>query len=204
MQLSVQREPGLRVHREEDPGESSTERTRRPAGSGETALAPFLSRECRPSAVSEELLRPGKGPPEEAGEQHSAHRRSRAAPAPTSLGPGGNPQHRGGHGQRPLPPASLKLPVAPEALGGTLERPHLSTVEQQPPGYKLCESFLTHLKSEIQRDQSYPRISLHPGTKLEIVCRNAGKHPAANEIKSTNQSGCTGHSSKREYMTHNE
>ena len=84
MQLSVQREPGLRVHREEDPGESSTERTRRPAGSGETALAPFLSRECRPSAVSEELLRPGKGPPEEAGEQHSAHRRSRAAPAPTS------------------------------------------------------------------------------------------------------------------------
>ena len=105
MQLSVQREPGLRVHREEDPGESSTERTRRPAGSGETALAPFLSRECRPSAVSEELLRPGKGPPEEAGGQHSAHGRSRAAPTPTSLRPGGNPQHRGGHGQRPLPPA---------------------------------------------------------------------------------------------------
>ena len=80
--------PGLMVHREEDPGDSSTERTRRPAGSGETAPRPFLSRECRPSAVCEGLLRPGKGPPEEVGRQHSAHERSRTVPAPTSLRPG--------------------------------------------------------------------------------------------------------------------
>lgn len=72
--------PGLMVHREEDPGESSTERTRRPAGSGETVPLPFLSLKCRPSAVCEGLLRPGKGPPEEVGRQHSAHERSRTVP----------------------------------------------------------------------------------------------------------------------------
>ena len=120
MQLSVQREPGLRVHREEDPGESSTERTRRPAGSGETALAPFLSRECRPSAVSEELLRPGKGPPEEAGEQHSAHRRSRAAPTPTSLRPGGQPSAHKRSQTVPAPTRQMGNTVIQGTLGTAL------------------------------------------------------------------------------------